>query len=171
MPSSNLRRLFNLATARALRVTIVGRPEGTLYGQVRACSHDSFAHRRSCLCGTQDPGADERTLPGQGRACIKFTDAGEVSIVAAARNGHFAVSVTDTGPGIPLDQQDRIFDQFHQVDSSLIKAKGGTALGLAIAKQIVEMHGGRIWVVSTPGKGSTFQIELPTCAEFRKLVP
>src|SRR5262249_50721616 len=50
---------------------------------------------------------------------IKFTDAGEVSIAAGARNGHFAVSVTDTGPGIPLDQQARIFDQFHQVDSSL----------------------------------------------------
>jgi signal transduction histidine kinase len=99
---------------------------------------------------------------------IKFTDAGEVSIAAGARNGHFAVSVTDTGPGIPLDQQDRIFDQFHQVDSSLTKAKGGTGLGLAIAKQIVEMHGGRIWVVSTPGKGSTFQMELPTRAELRK---
>jgi signal transduction histidine kinase len=99
---------------------------------------------------------------------IKFTDAGEVSIAAGARNGHFAVSVTDTGPGIPLDQQNRIFDQFHQVDSSLTKAKGGTGLGLAIAKQIVEMHGGRIWVVSTPGKGSTFQMELPTRAEFRK---
>src|SRR5262249_29123891 len=70
----------------------------------------------------------------------------------------------DTGPGIPLDQQDRIFHQFHQADSSLTKAKGGTALGLAIAKQIVEMHGGRIWVVSTPGKGSTFQVELPTLA-------
>jgi len=102
---------------------------------------------------------------------IKFTDAGEVSIVAGARNGHFAVSVTDTGPGIPIDQQGRIFDQFHQVDSSLTKAKGGTGLGLAIAKQIVEMHGGRIWVVSTPGKGSTFQMELPTRAEFRKLAP
>src|SRR5262247_1158359 len=98
---------------------------------------------------------------------IKFTDAGEVSIAAGTRNGHFAVSVTDTGPGIPLNQQDRIFDQFHQVDSSLTKAKGGTGLGLAIAKQIVEMHGGRIWVVSTPGKGSTFQMELPTRAEFR----
>jgi signal transduction histidine kinase len=101
---------------------------------------------------------------------IKFTDAGQVSIAAGARNGHFAVSVTDTGPGIPLDQQDRIFDQFHQVDSSITKAKGGTGLGLAIAKQIVEMHGGRIWVVSTRGKGSTFQIELPTRAEFRKPV-
>jgi len=102
---------------------------------------------------------------------IKFTDAGEVSIAAGGRNGRFAVSVTDTGPGIPLDQQDRIFDQFHQVDSSLTKAKGGTGLGLAIAKQIVEMHGGRIWVESTLGNGSTFQMELPTRAELRKLVP
>jgi signal transduction histidine kinase len=102
---------------------------------------------------------------------IKFTDAGEVSIAAGARNGRFAVSVTDTGPGIPLDQHDRIFEQFHQVDSSNTKAKGGTGLGLAIAKQIVEMHGGRIWVVSTPGKGSTFQMELPTRAESHKRRP
>jgi signal transduction histidine kinase len=99
---------------------------------------------------------------------IKFTDAGEVRIAAGARNDHFTVSVTDTGPGIPLDQQGRIFDQFHQVDSSLTKAKGGTGLGLAIAKQIVEMHGGRIWVESAVGKGSTFQIEIPTRAEFRQ---
>jgi signal transduction histidine kinase len=102
---------------------------------------------------------------------IKFTDAGEVSIAAGARNGRFAVSVTDSGPGIPLDQQNRIFDQFHQVDSSLTKAKGGTGLGLAIAKQIVEMHGGRIWVESTLGKGSTFRMELPTRAEVRKSAP
>jgi signal transduction histidine kinase len=96
---------------------------------------------------------------------IKFTDAGEVRIAAAARNGHFAVSVTDTGPGIPLDQQDRIFEQFHQLDSSMTKAKGGTGLGLAIAKEIVEMHGGRIWVESTVGKGSTFQMEIPARAQ------
>src|SRR5262249_42221948 len=88
---------------------------------------------------------------------IKFTDTGEVCVSAMAVNGRFNVSVTDTGPGIPLDQQDRIFEQFHQVDSSNTKAKGGTGLGLAIAKQIVEMHGGRIWVESTLGKGSTFQ--------------
>ena len=102
---------------------------------------------------------------------IKFTDAGEVSITAGARNGHFAVSVTDTGPGIPLDQQGRIFEQFHQVDSSLTKAKGGTGLGLAIAKQIVEMHGGRIWVASTLGKGSIFEMELPIRAEYRQRAP
>jgi signal transduction histidine kinase len=102
---------------------------------------------------------------------IKFTDAGEVRVTAKAVNGRFAVSVADTGPGIPAEHQTRIFDQFHQVDSSNTKAKGGTGLGLAIAKQIVEMHGGRIWVESTLGKGSTFQMELPTRAEIRKLAP
>jgi signal transduction histidine kinase len=92
---------------------------------------------------------------------IKFTDAGEVRVTAKAIDGHFAVTVADTGPGIPAEHQTRIFDQFHQVDSSNTKAKGGTGLGLAIAKQIVEMHGGRIWVESTVGKGSTFQMEIP----------
>jgi signal transduction histidine kinase len=86
---------------------------------------------------------------------IKFTDAGEVRVTAKAVNGNFAVSVTDTGPGIAEQEQARIFEQFHQVDSFHTKAKGGTGLGLAIAKQIVEMHGGRIWVESTVGKGST----------------
>jgi signal transduction histidine kinase len=98
---------------------------------------------------------------------IKFTDAGEVRVTAKAVNGHFAVSVADTGPGIPEHERSRIFEQFHQIDSSNTKAKGGTGLGLAIAKQIVEMHGGRIWVESTLGKGSTFQMEFPARAEFR----
>jgi signal transduction histidine kinase len=102
---------------------------------------------------------------------IKFTDAGEVHVTATAGNGYFNVSVTDTGPGIPVEHQTRIFEQFHQIDSSNTKAKGGTGLGLAIAKQIVEMHGGRIWVESTLGQGSTFQMELPTRAEFRKCGP
>ena len=99
---------------------------------------------------------------------IKFTDAGEVRVTAKAVNGHFVLSVTDTGPGIPQEHQERIFEHFHQVDSSLTKAKGGTGLGLAITKDIVEMHGGRIWVESTIGKGSTFQMEIPTSGEFRK---
>jgi len=102
---------------------------------------------------------------------IKFTDTGEVRVTAKAANGRFNVSVADTGPGIPAEHQARIFEQFHQVDSSNTKAKGGTGLGLAIAKQIVEMHGGRIWVESALGKGSTFQMELPTRAQFRKSAP
>jgi signal transduction histidine kinase len=96
---------------------------------------------------------------------IKFTDSGEVRVRATAVDRHFNVSVIDTGPGIPANQQTRIFEQFHQVDNSNTKAKGGTGLGLAIAKQIVEMHGGRIWVESTVGKGSTFQMEIPARAQ------
>jgi signal transduction histidine kinase len=96
---------------------------------------------------------------------VKFTDTGEVRVSAMAANCYFAVSVTDTGPGIPPEELKRVFEQFHQVDSSNTKAKGGTGLGLAIAKQIVEMHGGRIWVESTFGKGATFQMELPIRAQ------
>jgi signal transduction histidine kinase len=99
---------------------------------------------------------------------IKFTDAGEVRISAAAVDGAFTIGVTDTGPGIPPQELKRVFEQFHQIDNSNTKTKGGTGLGLAIAKQIVEMHGGRIWVESTLGQGATFQMQLPTRAEFRK---
>jgi signal transduction histidine kinase len=101
---------------------------------------------------------------------IKFTDAGEVCVTVKAINGHFAVSVADTGPGIPEHEQARIFEQFHQVDSSNTKAKGGTGLGLAIVKQIVTMHGGRLWVESTLGKGATFHMDLPIRAEAIKAV-
>ena len=97
---------------------------------------------------------------------IKFTDAGDdVCISADARNGSFVVSVSDTGPGIPDEERGRIFDKFHQVDSTSTKTKGGTGLGLAIAKEIIEMHGGRIWVESILGHGSTFRMELPVRAQ------
>ena len=99
---------------------------------------------------------------------IKFTDRGEVRITAAARDGHFALDVRDTGPGIPPEEQERIFKEFHQIDNSSTRTKGGTGLGLAIAKQIVEMHGGRIWVESTPGEGATFRMVLPVRAETAK---
>jgi GAF domain-containing protein/anti-sigma regulatory factor (Ser/Thr protein kinase) len=92
---------------------------------------------------------------------IKFTDAGEVRITAGAASGHFELSVSDTGPGIPPEERERIFEKFRQVDSSNTRAKGGTGLGLAIAREIIEMHGGRIWVESTLGQGSTFRMELP----------
>ncbi len=93
---------------------------------------------------------------------IKFTDAGEVTIEASAHNGSFTVAVRDTGPGIDPAHQARIFGEFQQVDASPTRAKGGSGLGLSIAKRIVELHGGRIWVESTPGAGSTFFFTLPT---------
>ena len=95
---------------------------------------------------------------------IKFTDAGEVRIAAGAANGHFELSVSDTGPGIPPEEREHIFEKFRQVDSSNTRAKGGTGLGLAIAREIIEMHGGRIWVKSRLGQGSTFRMELPVRA-------
>ena len=96
---------------------------------------------------------------------IKFTDAGEVAINAEAKNGWFHVSVRDTGPGISSADQARLFQEFQQADNAITKKKGGTGLGLAISKRIIEMHGGRIWVESQPGQGSTFAFTLPVIVE------
>jgi signal transduction histidine kinase len=96
---------------------------------------------------------------------IKFTDSGEVVIKAGAGNGSFNVSVRDTGPGISTADQAKLFQEFQQADSSITRKKGGTGLGLAISKRIIEMHGGRIWVNSAVGEGSTFSFTLPVRVE------
>jgi signal transduction histidine kinase len=116
-------------------------------------------------CGLGDEQRISQVLLNLVGNAIKFTDSGEVRISAGAVDGHFSIRVSDTGPGIPVGEQARIFEEFHQIDNSNTKTKGGTGLGLAIAKQIIEMHGGRIWVESTLGQGATFQIELPIRAE------
>src|SRR5262249_15629624 len=91
---------------------------------------------------------------------IKFTDASEVAIKTDAKNGAFHVSVRDTGPGIYAADQTKLFQEFQQADNAITKKKGGTGLGLAISKRIIEMHGGKIWVESKPGQGSTFTFTL-----------
>jgi signal transduction histidine kinase len=96
---------------------------------------------------------------------IKFTDAGEVAIKAEANNGAFHVSVRDTGPGISAADQAKLFQEFQQADNAITRKKGGTGLGLAISKRIIEMHGGKIWVESQPGQGSTFTFTLPVTVE------
>jgi signal transduction histidine kinase len=96
---------------------------------------------------------------------IKFTDEGEIKVEATVANETFLVSVSDTGPGLEEVDQKNIFEEFHQVDGSSTRKKGGTGLGLSISKKIVEMHGGRIWVESTLGKGSTFRFILPVRVE------
>jgi signal transduction histidine kinase len=98
---------------------------------------------------------------------IKFTDAGEVEIAAAAADGHFTVSVRDTGPGIAAADQEKIFGEFQQIDNSNTRKKGGTGLGLAISKRMVEMQGGTITVESAMGQGSTFRVTLPFHVEER----
>jgi signal transduction histidine kinase len=96
---------------------------------------------------------------------IKFTDIGEVSIKGCCANGSFTVAVRDTGPGISTADQAKLFQEFQQADNSITRKKGGTGLGLAISKRIIEMHGGRIWVESSPGHGSTFAFTLPVTVE------
>ena len=90
---------------------------------------------------------------------IKFTDTGEVTIKVAPANGSFSVAVHDTGPGIDPANQEKLFEEFQQADNSITKAKGGTGLGLAISRRIIEMHGGRLWVDSSPGNGAIFTFD------------
>jgi signal transduction histidine kinase len=94
---------------------------------------------------------------------FKFTDAGGVVEVAAQIYGDRDVVmwVKDSGIGIADDETDLIFDKYRQVISGQQADRKGTGLGLAICKKIVEAHGGRIWVESVPGKGSTFFVSLP----------
>ncbi len=96
---------------------------------------------------------------------IKFTDAGEVVITAGAADGAFHLSVRDTGPGISAADQAKLFQEFQQADNAITRKKGGTGLGLAISKRIIEMHGGKIWVESQLGQGSTFSFTLPVVVE------
>ena len=96
---------------------------------------------------------------------IKFTEAGEVRVEAAALGGEFLVSVADTGSGISEADQQKIFQEFQQVEGSDTRKKGGTGLGLSIARRIIELHGGRIWVDSSLGQGSTFRFTLPIRVE------
>jgi signal transduction histidine kinase len=97
---------------------------------------------------------------------VKFTPSGSVTVRAFAADDGAAVvvSVADTGTGIAAEDRDRVFEQFTQAGDTLSEAPRGTGLGLAICRQIVEHHGGRIWLESELGAGSTFSFSLPTGA-------
>jgi PAS domain S-box-containing protein len=100
----------------------------------------------------------------------KFTDEGDILVEVGLKPGltgrnEVRVSVTDTGPGIAKEDQTKLFQAFSQVDDSPTRKTGGTGLGLSICQHIINMHGGRIWVESVVGKGSTFHFTLPL---FRK---
>lgn len=93
---------------------------------------------------------------------IKFSPTGAtIRVSAESQPDHVLVRVMDEGRGIPADKLEAVFGRFQQVDASDSREKGGTGLGLAICRSIVEQHGGRIWVESTLGKGSTFSFTLP----------
>ena len=92
---------------------------------------------------------------------VKFTDAGSITCSASQEGMELLVSVMDSGIGIAPDDQPKVFEKFKQVGDTLTDKPKGTGLGLPICKEIVEYHGGRIWVESQPGHGSTFSFTLP----------
>jgi len=93
---------------------------------------------------------------------VKFTpEGGCISLKASRKDGLVEIAVTDTGIGIAPEDQAAIFEEFRQVGSDETRKQEGTGLGLTLAKRFVELHGGRIWVESEPGRGSTFTFTLP----------
>jgi two-component system phosphate regulon sensor histidine kinase PhoR len=97
---------------------------------------------------------------------VKYSESGTRVVVAARRIGdEIMIAVIDQGRGIEKQHLNRIFERFYRVDKARSRQLGGTGLGLAIVKHIVQLHGGRVRVDSTPGRGSTFTIYLPSAAE------
>jgi len=92
---------------------------------------------------------------------IKFTETGSVRLTAERQGAELVISVRDTGIGVPPEDAERIFESFQQGQSGISGKYQGTGLGLAISRRLVEMHGGRIWVKSTPGQGSNFTFTIP----------
>ena len=92
---------------------------------------------------------------------LKFTREGHVEIRVELQGETLLFAVSDTGIGIPADQVENIFEEFRQADATVSRDFGGTGLGLSITRKLVELHGGRIWVESEAGKGSTFFFSIP----------
>jgi CheY-like chemotaxis protein len=97
---------------------------------------------------------------------LKFTDKGHVRVDVGLerRTGDrvvLAFTIDDTGIGIPVDRQEAIFESFRQADGSTTRRYGGTGLGLTISRRMVELSGGRMWLESAPGQGTTFHFTLP----------
>jgi len=109
-----------------------------------------------------DPDRLEQVLTNLVDNALKFTlPGGRIHVRTRVHGGEGWVSVEDTGKGIPPDDLPHVFDRFYRADRSRTRTSGGFGLGLAIAKHLVEMQGGRIWAESTPGRGSVFSFALP----------
>ena len=92
---------------------------------------------------------------------IKFTEQGTITIDAVEKENDIMISVADTGIGIAKRDHEKLFDSYTQLDEAQTRTRGGTGLGLAITKRLIELHGGKIWLESDLGKGTTFYFSLP----------
>ena len=104
----------------------------------------------------------EQVLDNLVSNAVKYSPhGGKIEVRGRATPAEIVISVSDEGVGIPLDEQERIFDRFYRVEGPETRAVSGTGLGLYLTRAIVAAHGGRCWVSSTPGRGSTFYVALP----------
>ena len=104
----------------------------------------------------------EETLTNLLFNAVKYTpDGGQVILSAKDNNGQVLIEVTDTGIGMSQDETKKVFDEFYRTGKAKNIERDGTGLGLSIAKQVIEQHGGEIWVKSEPGRGSTFSFTIP----------
>jgi two-component system phosphate regulon sensor histidine kinase PhoR len=108
-----------------------------------------------------DRGRIEQVLANLLDNALKYTENGGVTLAAGQAGPRVWCEVTDTGCGIPEEDQPRVFERFYRVDKARSRARGGTGLGLSIVKHIVALHGGEVSVRSRPGEGSTFRFEVP----------
>ncbi|RPJ59214.1 MAG: PAS domain-containing protein [Acidobacteria bacterium] len=99
---------------------------------------------------------------------LKYTDSGEIKVSAQKSGKELIVAVADTGVGIPAEDLERIFERFYRVNKDRSRQTGGSGIGLAIVKHLVQVHGGRVWVESKLGRGSTFYFALPVGGELKK---
>ncbi|MGE5515627.1 MAG: sensor histidine kinase [Bacteroidota bacterium] len=113
---------------------------------------------------TADPTRLRQILHNLLNNAVKFTQAGAVRLEVQAAPDSVVFRVHDTGPGIPAEMHDKVFEKFHQVDAFLTRSHGGTGLGLTLARHLVELMGGRMGLSSTVGEGSTFTFTLPIAA-------
>ena len=97
---------------------------------------------------------------------VKYTgENGRIIIRAGLEAKFLKIDIEDTGQGIQAEHLDRIFERFYRVDTSRSRATGGTGIGLAVVKGLVEAHGGRVWAESTPGQGSAFHFTMPAAIQ------
>lgn len=172
-----LRRLDELDRLIADMLTLAGAEAGHLIEPAELELHDFFedirrelplfgerAYRVDAVEGRllADAGRLTQVIRNLVRNAVAHTHAGDtVELVASARGDRLQIAVIDSGPGIPPDQLEHVFERFHRVERSRSRDRGGTGLGLPIARAIIEAHGGWIRAESSPGHGATLRFELP----------
>ncbi|KPK16058.1 MAG: hypothetical protein AMJ62_07195 [Myxococcales bacterium SG8_38] len=150
-------RIVRIDTAK-LAERVVGNAWPTAKAKDIELTFSSEGERRGVFA---DPHRIEIILTNLIGNAIKFTPPkGRIDVNAFHNSAGVSIEVTDTGPGISRAEQDRIFERFHQIEGSERRKQGGVGIGLALARELAQLHGGSLTVESTPGKGSTFTLFL-----------